>query len=533
MGDRDETRVPALEGQKKPRLIIIVGTILLVAALGLQLFLTLSATNVFKMTGFFQTMAIQLFGAQPDQRYFGGELRSKFRDRVGDDKGPGSYEYPRAEAFQEAGSLDLAAYAVHEPVTSRVAFMPDGYYWQLDFTMAALGPAVIHAYIDIDGAESGSTESLDGCENLEFDPSHPWDYLAEIDVAKGEGSIQDASGEYSSPISVYVIKERSTVFARLPLSAPGLKRVLDGRPTWHYVTVAAWDDYSRGHVMPIGERSGMRQGGGALSRSSPRVYDYLAPKGLKQEDILSPNAQDPDALAALAAVEIVKGDSGQGGTDEARIAELKKQAKAETEAEAARAETEYRDTKARLEASGEQSIELAVAYFFLGSNDQSESCVDAILAKVPDDIAALSYKGLLVGMKAGQAKNVSEAVDLVNKAFGYLDKSLSEAMAKGLGPDTEIAYRNWINLAFGVPEFPFGKSESGARLCDELSAYYGRQAATAPKAAVSQAEYLMSAGLLYEQAKLPAKAETRFMQAVSIPGLPARLMLELAERGYL
>ena len=39
--------------------------------------------------------------------------------------------------------------------------------------------------------------------------------------------------------------------------------------------------------MPVREQAGLRYGGGAESRLTPRVYDYLAPEGTDQFEILS------------------------------------------------------------------------------------------------------------------------------------------------------------------------------------------------------------------------------------------------------
>jgi tetratricopeptide (TPR) repeat protein len=517
---------------KTKKAFMAAGVALLAAALAFQSWILLNAANVFKMTGFFQTMAIQLVGAKVDPRYSGGEILMKVRDRAMDDVGPGAYAYPLAEAFQDGRPLDLTAYTVHEPVDTRVAFMPDDYYWQLDFAMAALGPAVIHAYIDLDGAASGSLESPDGCDNVGFDPAHPWDYCVEIDVSGGKGRLSDAEGRYSKAIAVYVVKERGTVMARLPLSAPGMKRILAGGPSWHYVTVAAWDDYSRGHVLPIAERAGLRQGGGAGSRSAPRIYDCLVPKGENQAELLSGYDDGTGALATLMPVEVSKAAVESSGMGEAELAELQKRVDSDNEAESGKAVARCEETVERL-AGKEPGTELAAAYISLGELDKGEACLDELLAKTPDDLAALSYKGLLVGMRAGRAKNVGQAVDLGNKGFEYLDRALAEAMKRGLGPDTCVVYENWINLASGVPEFPFGKSAGGAVLCEDLAAYFAKSAATDPQAAASHARFLLQAGILYDQAKLGAKAETCFMQVSAMPGIPAWVRLELGKRGYL
>jgi hypothetical protein len=508
------------------------GLALLACALALEAAIALNASNVFKLTSLFQTAAIQLFGAEVDPRYSGGRVIAKFRDAAGDDFGPGGYGYPRAEAFQQGRPLDLVSYAVHQPVTTKAAFMPDGYYWQLDFSLASLGPAVIHAYIDLDGAASGSLESPDGCDNVAFSPEHPWDLFVEIDVASGKGTMSDSGGAFTAPIRVYLLRERNIVLARLPLDRPQTKKVLEAGPGWHYVTVNAFDAYSPGHAMPIAARSGLRQGGGADSRSAPRVFDCLVPKGMNQAAMLGSFDDGAGTLATLEPVDVAACSLSATGMDESRLAELKKQADAEAKAAQADGMAAYRDSIARLAGKGDASLELARAYLGLDDLDSAERCLDALLSADPSDAAALSCKGLLTGMRGGRTTDLGKAVDLVNRGFESLDRAVALAEASEKGTAKTLAYKNWTYLAFGVPDFPFGKSEEGAAYCEKLADYYSRSSISDPELSSEEAQWLLDAGLLYERARMPAKAELFFMRASTTAGLTAGQRYELGARGF-
>ncbi|HHE47406.1 MAG TPA: glycoside hydrolase family 13, partial [Candidatus Acetothermia bacterium] len=61
---------------------------------------------------------------------------------------------------------------------------------------------------------------------------------------------------------------------------------------WHYVLIASQDGYGKDYVRAIGNTPGEWTGGGCADPMwAPQIYDYLAPEGRSQEELLA--AYDP------------------------------------------------------------------------------------------------------------------------------------------------------------------------------------------------------------------------------------------------
>ena len=61
---------------------------------------------------------------------------------------------------------------------------------------------------------------------------------------------------------------------------------------WHYVLIASQDGYGKDYVRAIGKTPGEWTGGGCADPVwAPQIYDYLAPEGTSQEEVLA--AYDP------------------------------------------------------------------------------------------------------------------------------------------------------------------------------------------------------------------------------------------------
>jgi hypothetical protein len=71
-----------------------------------------------------------------------------------------------------------------------------------------------------------------------------------------KGRIVSSDGAYERPVRVFFIAADKTLRVRAVLDAPGLKRVLDGRPTFHYVVVGAFDPFAPAGFMPVGASPG-------------------------------------------------------------------------------------------------------------------------------------------------------------------------------------------------------------------------------------------------------------------------------------
>jgi len=74
---------------------------------------------------------------------------------------------------------------------------------------------------------------------------------------------------------------------------------------WHYVLIASQDGYGKNYLRAIGRSAGEWAGGGCSDPMwAPQVYDYLAPEGTSQEELLA--AYDPimGKYAVLLPVEV-------------------------------------------------------------------------------------------------------------------------------------------------------------------------------------------------------------------------------------
>ena len=194
--------------------------------------------------------------------FTGGKLAAEFSDPIGDDGGPGGYEYPLGPEWGK-GELDLVRYAVRKPVL-RPLWGPSGAYWQLEASFAKAVPAglvgggfrapVLHIYIDVDGKASGSTESAFGeGELVRFDPDHPWDYVVSADGWSPAGEIRSYDGAYRASVDTTwdPAKRRLSMRINLEKAPPRLSSVLGGGPTWHYVLVGAYDPAREGRFASL------------------------------------------------------------------------------------------------------------------------------------------------------------------------------------------------------------------------------------------------------------------------------------------
>ena len=179
----------------------------------------------------------------------GGEVIARISDPVADDYGEGNLIYPGHRDFSKKGILDIVRYTVHAPLADSVwSNLPA--YWQIDITFLEVDPddnnrlnqAVVHLYIDLDGKQSGSVGTLlPRCELVTFDPEHPWDLMIHVDGQNEKGTLYNSKGDKIDSVDVYFLPEKKTVILRIPLRTETIEKVLDGRDTYHYVMVDAWD----------------------------------------------------------------------------------------------------------------------------------------------------------------------------------------------------------------------------------------------------------------------------------------------------
>ncbi|MGC9529188.1 MAG: glucodextranase DOMON-like domain-containing protein [Candidatus Bipolaricaulaceae bacterium] len=221
-------------------------------------------------------------------------------DPRGDDFGLGTYVYPLNKVFSEPGLFDLLRYAVYDA----------GDAWQLSFDFPVLpnpwgGPhgfshPIIFLYLDT--APGGRTDAHQEGEaaQVAFDPQHPWDYFLKIAGWPAYGRhLWTAAGEGPHLADVASDPKRGRIIVTVPKT---LVPEVDG---WHYVLVGSQDGYGKNHLRPIAASAGEWVGGGCPDRLwAPQIYDYLAPPGVRQEDVLSAYHPVERRHAVLLPVEI-------------------------------------------------------------------------------------------------------------------------------------------------------------------------------------------------------------------------------------
>jgi alpha-amylase/alpha-mannosidase (GH57 family) len=228
-----------------------------------------------------------------------GELLFELEDPAGDDHGPGTYVYPLNKVFAPEGIFDLVRYAVYDAGDS----------WQFALEFTALpnpwgGPhgfshPLVLLFLDV--AEGGSSELHPEAEavKVSFDPDHPWDYFIRVAGWPAYGRHLWTPEAGPELVSVTSDPKRGRIIVTVP------KNLLPEVRGFHYVLVASQDGYAKDYVRPIGAQPGEWAGGGNPDPLwAPLIYDYLAPEGTSQEEVLS--SYDPAAkrLAVLLPVEV-------------------------------------------------------------------------------------------------------------------------------------------------------------------------------------------------------------------------------------
>lgn len=497
------------------------------AAAAFAVFFAFTVPQAFIHMDKIMTVLRKGFPLRVEPSFTGGEKMAVFLDPAGDDSGSGTLVYPRNELWQKDGVLDLVRYTVHFPViNAKWGSLPD--YWQLDFTFASLDNApggrlgfsypVIHVYLDI--MPGGSAETLESRAELAvFPEEYAWDFVLHIDGFSEYGKITSYDGKYQSPLLVIPDHQRNTIIARIPLEKNGILSVIDMPETRHYVLVGAYNQLSKSNFMTVENTAGQAKGGGAESRLTPRIYDYLAPQGISQKEVLSSYNEDEYRYAMLKPVFV--SSAADTGIDEEYLNQLKVLARKEVQSSAAE-----KISAAEITSRYDDLQERMRIMFMNGYFSEAENLIDSLLSENGRNGTVLAYKGSLTAVRGGQAENIAESVRLVNEAFDIFseaDKLLPE------GPDRLDLLYNRGNTAMSVPELVFGKAARGAadfmeaaEICLSLGDGYKKAAA----------EAFYKAGLCYEKAENYDRAELAFNQALSYPEISADTRYSLALKGY-
>jgi len=456
--------------------------------------------QVFINSAFIKHQLDKLLHLEVDPAFAGSREIAHFMDPVNDDYGEGGLSYPKHEAYADkSGVLDLVKYTVHKPQTSaRWSSQPD--YMQVSFTFVnasddlesvhGFSHPIIHLYLDVDGKKSGKTETaFPRCELVSFDEEHPWDFLIKIDGFHESANIISDDGSYRERVKIFANSERKTLTVRIPLIDPKLKQMLDGRNTYHYVLIGAYDPLAQGGFMPVKTKAGLKYGGGARSSLSPRVYDYIPPEGKNQKQVLSSYSEEDFIYATIYPLEVTA-DIYKGAkkrTDPVKLAELKKQAQEEAEA---------------------------------------EELLDKILAENPQHAVANAYKGAVTARKAQSTKNISEKIQYLEQSFVYLNRGTALSRSDDEKIHCHICR---AKVFMAIPEDVFAKNNDAEKDLTTVIEILEKQKQKNPRMIADM--YIKLAFCYLNQEKYD-EVEIAFLKAQSQPELSTRARLELAERGY-
>jgi tetratricopeptide (TPR) repeat protein len=478
-----------------------------------------------------------------DPRYSGGEVLAKFLDPMDDDRGEGGLVYPNLPSFEGKRVLDIVKYTVHRPVLNTAAGdSPD--FWQLAVTFsetanplgAPLGFSlpVIHIYIDVDGKDGGSTGTAQtDAELLAFDPAHPWDYMVHVDGWAGDkkGYIVSFDQRYRRPVEVFFVEAAKTVHIRLGLDDPGIKRILDGRTTYHYVVVGAFDPYSPGGFMPLAAGPGPRNGGGARSALTPRIFDWVAPKNIDQSRILSSYDATSETLATLVPLEVKENrgaaDSGKEETKEMAVQLLPAYRDKLARETAQQPRRDYAAEANRLAEQGTAGIPLIEAYYRAQMFEKAEEASRRLLEASPDNAEAATYLAMSVAGQSGQQSSPMKSMEFVNRAFAQFDKAF---LICKTNEDRLRLYLQRGGYFARVPESIFRKSAAAADDFLKAAALLRRQDSLSGRSSLLSDCYINAARALARAGKAD-EAATYFAKAAESMDLTTAQIVALLEQG--
>lgn len=211
-------------------------------------------------------------GASPERN-----IIFSYRDRRGDDVGPGSYLYPTDDTFApHLGLLDLTAFQV----------TLEGNDVVFSFTFAALAnpwnapEGFYHPRIDLfinSDASLGRTEPLrPGPGDVQFNPNHPWDMW--LRVAPWDGAaLYSYQDDPESPGRQQGIGIRTDEAAATIHVVVSQDVVPIPRPDWHYyVLVGSFDALGVDGYRPVQPQPSRWLLGGAVE-GDVRIVDLAAP----------------------------------------------------------------------------------------------------------------------------------------------------------------------------------------------------------------------------------------------------------------
>jgi glucoamylase len=221
----------------------------------------------------------------------GGSTVLDVSDQVGDDNGPGTYQYPTAPDFV-AGSFDLTRYQV----------LSDGTFAYLRVTLRTLVPTfgaldgaqLLDAYVHVPGATATSTAAAFASRNYTIASSGAWSQRVEVQGFAAPVWVNAAGGTVGTPFVLANGGDRTITIALpeaqfgTPGSGWGFTVVLTGQdgfqPDQARTFAPTPQPFQFGVCAPGGTSSICKFDPNAV----PKAMDVITPAGVLQATELDP-----------------------------------------------------------------------------------------------------------------------------------------------------------------------------------------------------------------------------------------------------
>jgi len=357
--------------------------------------------------------------------------------------------------------------------------------------------------------------------------------MIHIDGFAGDrkGYIVSFDQAYKRPVEVFFVADTKTMHARVEIDDPGIKRILDGRSTYHYVVVGAFDPLAAQGFMPVLENAGPRNGGGARSTLTPRVYDWVAPEGANQGRILSSYDEASGSYANLIPLEVKESPKGEDSSrqeDRRNAAMLLTTYREKLGRESAETPpTDFAAAANRLVEQGAAGMELIEAFYRARMFEKAEEASRRILESSPDHAGAATYLAMAIAGQSGQQKSPIKSMEFVNRAFAQFDKAFPLCKT----PDELLnLYIQRGRYFAAVPESIFRKSAAAADDYLKAAAIVRQRGASSDRPTLL-ADCYINAARAFAQAGNPDEAEIYFHKAAEFEDLTTGQIVALLERG--
>lgn len=216
-------------------------------------------------------------------------------DGIGDDYGPGSYQYPQNHIFQnKKGLFDLKALTIFENEKNykfRFSFVKLTDPWGSEYGFSL---PLVEIYLD--NQAGGSNELFEKGANISFKEDFSWNYFIKFSgfwlktftpESKKENLLNINKlkvTELETPNNLKLYKEANQLYLIIPKSEIKLKK-----NSKLLLLIGSFDPFGYGHFRSLSQNKSYWQlyAGNDISKlHSPRVLDILTPAAVSQKEIL-------------------------------------------------------------------------------------------------------------------------------------------------------------------------------------------------------------------------------------------------------